>query len=186
VALIFASPKSWSTSLRSRISLPHIFRDCDQFRIPLRIASKLASDKTVRSYAEPAAAIRQRGNNLQPTLTNLPLDDVLDLSVYYGRRPRKGIEITKIGRHVDDRHFRDHLCIDISRDVVEYDGLLKARAGTGERLDAREMANGKAKARCTEHARLPAQHSIHPDHSDVSPHVPPPRHFQLGHNHTAR
>src|SRR6266446_3487984 len=109
-------------SVRSRISLSHILRDCDQFRIPLRIASKLASDKTVRPYAKPVAAIGERRNYPQSSLTNLSLDDVLDPSVYYGHAPSKGIEITKIGRHVDDCHFNDHRCIDVSRDVVEYDG----------------------------------------------------------------
>src|SRR5450759_592341 len=37
-------------SARLRVSLSYILRDCDQFRIPFRIAAKLARDKTVRPY----------------------------------------------------------------------------------------------------------------------------------------
>src|SRR5437879_3380439 len=64
-------------SARLRISLSHILRDCDQFRIPIHIASKLASDKAVRPYSVPAAAIPERGYNLQHSPTNLSLDHVL-------------------------------------------------------------------------------------------------------------
>jgi len=119
-----------------------------QFRTSFRIASQLPHDNAVRSDGQPDHVTTVEGGQYsQRPFTNLPLDDSVDPAVRYLIVARR---INDIGLSTDDRHLDDHGCIEVDRDIFEYEAMCGARDVTSECLGACKTGNGTPKAPCAQ------------------------------------